>query len=131
MIPYLLENTLPENRNYRDRASLDGDILFHNEHFNMPAWTHLMENLVNEAQYDSLQAALDWHVAHGYSSVEGLRHMRYHYDCPHNRMTMNCIFQNLCEIVKRARSFKNRKAWLIKKPEVDSESEQSYIKERL
>ena len=44
-------------------------------------------------------------------------------------MTMECMFQNICEIVKQARSFKNRKARSVHKPWVDIDSEQSYIKE--
>ena len=38
----------------------------------MPAWTYLMDELVNDTQCDSLQTALDWLVAHDRWSKERL-----------------------------------------------------------
>ena len=59
-----LKHTLPDYDWAAADKKLEKEVIWHLEHFNMPAWNRIMEKLVHDDKYDDLQIAMKQLMAH-------------------------------------------------------------------
>ncbi len=111
-----LKHTLPDYDWTAADKKLENEVIWHLEHFNMPAWDRIMRKLVHGEKYDSLQVAMEHLRAYKVQSprLPGIQSVRFplalkdfKFQPETHHITMEGMVVILVDIINEARKWKN------------------------
>ena len=107
-----LKHTLPDYDWEAADKKLENEVIWHLEHFNMPAWNRIMEKLVHGEKYDGLQVAMEQLMAYEVKSprlpgfpgvLAPYLLIDFKFPPETHHITMNGMVRTLIEIINEAR----------------------------
>ena len=108
-----LKHTLPDYDWAAADKKLEDDVVWHLEHFKMPAWNRIMEELVHDDKYDGLQVAMEQLMAYKVGSprlpglprvLEPYRLKDFKFPTETHHITMYGMVLTLIKIIDEARA---------------------------